>query len=98
MASLTYRMTILGCRVNHAEARDFESILLDRGLIPALENRQADLEVVHTCSVTNSAAAKSRHAIRKAARRGSESPSNRGSRLVSAPQGMNHEATPGGSH
>ncbi len=69
MATLTYRITTLGCRVNHAEARELESILVSRGLRRAAASRRADLEVVHTCSVTNTAAAKSRHAIRRAAHR-----------------------------
>ena len=67
---LTYRITTLGCRVNHAETRDLESVLRSRGLVTADRGRRADLEVIHTCCVTSSASAKSRHAIRRAARRG----------------------------
>lgn len=70
MAALTYRITILGCRVNHAEAREIESVLVNRGLRRARGSTPADLEVVHTCSVTHAAAAKSRHAVRRAWRRG----------------------------
>ncbi|MHC4218123.1 MAG: MiaB/RimO family radical SAM methylthiotransferase [Planctomycetota bacterium] len=66
---MRYRITTLGCRVNHAEARDMESILLDRGLLRADAGEPADLEVVHTCGITATAAAKSRHAIRRAVRR-----------------------------
>jgi threonylcarbamoyladenosine tRNA methylthiotransferase MtaB len=66
---MRYRITTLGCRVNHAEARELESILLDRGLARAAKGEPADLEVVHSCTVTNTAAAKSRHAIRAALRR-----------------------------
>lgn len=40
-----------------------------RGLKPALGSAIADLEVIHTCTVTHVAAAKSRQAIRRAARR-----------------------------
>ena len=68
-AALRYRLTTLGCRVNHAEAREMESLLLERGLVPAGAGEAADVEVVHTCSVTAAAAAKSRHAVRKAVRR-----------------------------
>lgn len=64
----TYRITILGCRVNHAEARGMEAILRDRGLIPAEDQSAADLEIVHTCSVTTSAARQSRQAIRRSRR------------------------------
>lgn len=66
---MRYRITTLGCRVNHAEARELESVLLARGLVTAADGAPADLEVIHTCSVTGSAAAKSRHAIRRAIRR-----------------------------
>jgi threonylcarbamoyladenosine tRNA methylthiotransferase MtaB len=69
MRSMRYRITTLGCRVNHAETRDLESVLLARGFVGAVEGAYADLEVIHSCSVTGSAAAKSRQAIRRAARR-----------------------------
>jgi len=69
MSDLTYRITTLGCRANHAESREIESLLRSRGLHRASRGQPADLEVIHTCSVTNTAAAKSRHAVRKAGRR-----------------------------
>jgi threonylcarbamoyladenosine tRNA methylthiotransferase MtaB len=62
----TFRVRTLGCRVNHAESRELESLLLERGLKPVSDGTIADLEVVHTCAVTSQAAAKSRHAIRRA--------------------------------
>ena len=64
----TYHFKVLGCRMNHAERREMESILVDRGMKPSDES--PDLEIVHTCSVTGQAAAKSRNAIRRAARSG----------------------------
>jgi len=66
---MRYRITTLGCRVNHAETRELESVLLARGFVGAARGAHADLEVIHSCSVTGSAAAKSRQAIRRAARR-----------------------------
>ncbi len=66
---MRYRITTLGCRVNHAETRELESVLLARGLVGAADGAPADLEVIHSCSVTGAAAAKSRHAIRRAGRR-----------------------------
>ncbi|MCH2133452.1 MAG: MiaB/RimO family radical SAM methylthiotransferase [Phycisphaerales bacterium] len=65
----TYRMTTLGCRTNHAEQREMEAVLEARGLRSVHGSEPAALEVVHTCSVTARAAAKSRQAIRRAARR-----------------------------
>ena len=64
----TYRMTTLGCRANHAEQREMEAILRAKGLHRSESGMPASLEVVHTCSVTSRAAAKSRQSIRKAAR------------------------------
>ena len=70
----TYHFKVLGCRMNHAERREMESVLLNRGMTPAPErtpgSESPDLEIVHTCSVTGQAAAKSRNAIRRAARTG----------------------------
>jgi threonylcarbamoyladenosine tRNA methylthiotransferase MtaB len=74
MPELTYRITTLGCRANHAETREIESLLRSRGIERASRGERADLEVIHTCSVTNTAAAKSRHAIRRAIRRGAAGP------------------------
>ncbi len=54
--------------MNHAERREMESILQDRGMKESLQS--PDLEIVHTCSVTGQAAAKSRNAIRRAKRNG----------------------------
>ena len=54
--------------MNHAERREMESILIDRGMKQCKDS--PDLEIVHTCSVTGQAAAKSRNAIRRAARNG----------------------------
>jgi len=54
--------------MNHAERREMESILQERGMKPSTDS--PDLEIVHTCSVTGRAAAKSRNAIRRAKRNG----------------------------
>lgn len=56
--------------MNHAERREMESILQDRGMNPSNGIHTPDLEIVHTCSVTGQAAAKSRNAIRRAKRNG----------------------------
>jgi len=49
-------------------------MLVSRGLARAVDEEPAELELVHTCSVTTTAAAKSRHAVRRARRRNGESP------------------------
>ncbi len=54
--------------MNHAERREMESILQERGMKES--SHSPDLEIVHTCSVTGQAAAKSRNAIRRAKRNG----------------------------
>jgi threonylcarbamoyladenosine tRNA methylthiotransferase MtaB len=66
----TYHFKVLGCRMNHAERREMESILQERGMFPTDGSDAPDLEIVHTCSVTGQAAAKSRNAIRRAKRNG----------------------------
>ncbi len=67
----TFRVRVLGCRVNHAERREIEAVLLTRGLIEAAPGRTADLELVHSCAVTARAAAKSRQAARRSRASGS---------------------------
>ncbi|HIA72544.1 MAG TPA: MiaB/RimO family radical SAM methylthiotransferase [Phycisphaerales bacterium] len=64
----TYHFKVLGCRMNHAERREMESVLQAKGMKPSTDS--PDLEIVHTCSVTGQAAAKSRNAIRRAAKNG----------------------------
>ncbi|MDP7004918.1 MAG: MiaB/RimO family radical SAM methylthiotransferase [Phycisphaerales bacterium] len=73
----TYHFKVLGCRMNHAERREMESILQARGMTPEIpkstetpNSNAPDLVIVHTCSVTGQAAAKSRNAIRRAKRNG----------------------------
>ncbi|MCH2142907.1 MAG: MiaB/RimO family radical SAM methylthiotransferase [Phycisphaerales bacterium] len=70
----TYRVRVLGCRVNHAERRELCDALRSRGMAPAARGKPADLEVVHTCTVTKRAAAKSRQVIRRAAREAGHDP------------------------
>ena len=64
----TYALTTLGCKVNQYETQQLRELMESCGLRPAPDGQQADLAVVNTCSVTCSAAAKSRQAIRRTAR------------------------------
>lgn len=62
---LTYRMETLGCKVNEYESQYYASQLEKAGWKPVAPGEQADLVVVNTCTVTNTAAAKSRQRLHK---------------------------------
>ena len=67
----TFSILTLGCKVNQYEGEQIASLLRSRGLVQvsAADARQgADLHILHTCSVTNEAAAQSRQAARRLAR------------------------------
>lgn len=64
----TFAIHVLGCRVNHYEGEQIATLLRRRGLRQVTDAREADLCVVHTCSVTREAAAKSGQAVRRATR------------------------------
>ncbi|MCH7702425.1 MAG: tRNA (N(6)-L-threonylcarbamoyladenosine(37)-C(2))-methylthiotransferase MtaB [Planctomycetes bacterium] len=66
----TYALTTLGCKVNQYETQQLRELIESYGLHRAPDGQAADLAVVNTCAVTCSAGAKSRQAIRQAARRG----------------------------
>ncbi len=63
----SYCVHILGCRVNQYEGEQIASVLRSRGL-RAAPAEEADLHVIHTCSVTTQAAATSRRTVRRATR------------------------------
>ena len=65
----TFRLHELGCKVNQYEAQLLREGFLAIGLAEAPEEHGADLVVVNSCSVTESGAAKSRHAVRQLGRR-----------------------------
>lgn len=54
-----------GCRATQADGAALERQLLQRGCTPAVEAAAADIVVVNTCTVTASADAQARDAIRK---------------------------------
>jgi threonylcarbamoyladenosine tRNA methylthiotransferase MtaB len=64
----TFSIQTLGCKVNQYEAEQIAALLRARGLAPAADAASADLRIVHTCSVTAEAAAKSRQLVRRAVR------------------------------
>ncbi len=61
----TFSIKTLGCKVNQYEGQQIRELLEQHGLRKAQEPGKPDLVVVHTCSVTHTASAKSRQCIRK---------------------------------
>jgi threonylcarbamoyladenosine tRNA methylthiotransferase MtaB len=66
MASL--KTVTLGCKVNQYETEYVREGLLSIGYRDAVQDEDADLCVVNTCTVTNEGDAKSRQVIRRLAR------------------------------
>lgn len=62
----TFRIITLGCKVNTYESQAMAIDLEQHGYIEAKENEPADIYIIHTCAVTNTAAFKSRQKIRQA--------------------------------
>lgn len=54
-----------GCRASQADGAGIEAALRARGLLRVSDEAQADLVVLNTCTVTSSADADARHAIRR---------------------------------
>src|SRR6266851_1199840 len=61
----TFYIEQFGCRATQADGAVLERQLLDRGCTSASEAAAADIVVVNTCTVTASADAQAREAIRK---------------------------------
>lgn len=62
----TFAMMTLGCKVNAYESAVYEKALLDKGYQCVGMKDIADIYVINTCAVTNTAAAKSRQKIHQA--------------------------------
>jgi threonylcarbamoyladenosine tRNA methylthiotransferase MtaB len=61
----TFKVNVLGCKVNQYDARQIEQLLERCGLRQTDQSDDADIIVVHTCGVTAAAAQKSRQTIRR---------------------------------
>ena len=61
----TFAINTLGCKVNQYDSQQIRELLCRFGLTESDNISSADLLVVNTCCVTQSASAKSRQAIRK---------------------------------
>lgn len=71
-----FKVTTLGCRTNQYESQAYRDQLLAMGYTLAAEDEPADLCIVNTCTVTESADNSSRYEIRQLAKK------NPGTRLV----------------
>ena len=58
----------LGCKLNFAETATLRDLLAAEGVEPAAEGEQADICIVNTCSVTDTADHKCRQAIHRLTR------------------------------
>ncbi len=65
----TFKVVTLGCRTNQYESQAYQDQLLQMGYAPAQGDETADLCIVNTCTVTESADSSSRHEIRSLAKR-----------------------------
>ncbi len=64
----SFKIVTLGCKVNQYESAFLEESLSNAGWHRALRGENADVAVINTCIVTQTAAHQSRQAIRKAVR------------------------------
>ena len=64
METKKFKVVTLGCRTNQYESQAYTDQLLGLGMTQASDNEQADVCVVNTCTVTESADSSSRHQIR----------------------------------
>ncbi len=76
MKKKKFKIVTLGCRTNQYESQAYHDQLDAMGYSPAIGGESADICIVNTCTVTESADASSRHEIRRLARE------NPGSQLV----------------
>lgn len=72
----TFKIVSLGCRTNQYESQAYHDQLVALGYSMAQENDEADVCIVNTCTVTESADSSSRHAIRQLAKE------NQGAKLL----------------
>lgn len=71
-----FKIVSLGCRTNQYESQAYHDQLVALGYTVAQENEEAEICIINTCTVTESADSSSRHAIRQLARE------NQGAKLL----------------
>ncbi|NGX62216.1 MAG: Threonylcarbamoyladenosine tRNA methylthiotransferase MtaB [Chlamydiae bacterium] len=69
MAKKKFTLATLGCRTNQYETQGYRDQLVQMGYEEAREGEEADLCIVNTCTVTESADSASRHQIRQLVRK-----------------------------
>ncbi|MFR5080586.1 MAG: tRNA (N(6)-L-threonylcarbamoyladenosine(37)-C(2))-methylthiotransferase MtaB [[Clostridium] innocuum] len=62
----TFAIATLGCKVNTYESQGYESALLEKGYVQVSFKERADVYIINTCAVTNTAGSKSRQKIHAA--------------------------------
>ncbi len=65
MIALSHKISTLGCRTNQYESEAYAAQLRTMGYREAEEGEEADICIVNTCTVTESADSSSRHQIRQ---------------------------------
>lgn len=68
---MTFNIYTLGCKVNSYETNVMSDILKNRGYIEVSNNDKADISIINTCTVTNTADSKSSKTIRHAIKQNS---------------------------
>jgi len=63
---IKFAILTLGCKVNLYESENYVQSLKEAGYIEVAFNEQADIYVINTCTVTNTASSKSRQKINQA--------------------------------
>ena len=62
---MTFSFTTLGCKLNFAESSALGKALLERGHERAKQGEEADICIINTCTVTDTADHKDRQAIHR---------------------------------
>lgn len=62
----TFAIATLGCKVNTYESQGYESALLTKGYQQVSFKEKADIYIINTCAVTNTASSKSRQKVNQA--------------------------------
>lgn len=65
MTEKKFKIVTLGCRTNQYESQAYHDQLVAMGYSPAADGDSAEVCIVNTCTVTESADSSSRHAIRQ---------------------------------